>query len=126
MFFLNLGVLSSAVGFYQDNTDAIVPAITCTSVGITFLLFVVISFYHLVLKIAESQRGRDMRQQLNRKLLKPKHDKVDKVAESELMQIKPATVTHTIVEVSLNEPLIKEETQESMDRSEQEKSTVTL
>ena len=47
-FILNLGILSAAVGLYQNNTSTVVPAVTCTSVGISFMIFVVIVFCHSV------------------------------------------------------------------------------
>ena len=64
VFFLNLGVLSSAVGFYLESTDTVVPAIACTSVGITFLLFLSIVFYHLALKLSSSQTYRVLKERV--------------------------------------------------------------
>ena len=108
-FILNLGLLSAAVGFYQNNTSTVVPAITCTSVGISFLLFVVIIFVHLVLKIVRSRQGRDLMDSVKWKRFKPQGDQQVELAEDgvEMSALEPTVVTHTVVEVSLNEPLLK-------------------
>ena len=69
-FILNLGLLSAAVGFYQNNTATVVPAITCTSVGISFLLFAVIVFVHMECKIMKSRIGRALKDFWKRKMFK--------------------------------------------------------
>ena len=107
---LNLGVLSAAVGLYQDNTSTVVPAITCTSVGISFVVFMLIILFHLAIKILNSQRGRTLNDTLQRKFLKAEREEESKeqgVGEgSELKQLTAAAVTQSVVDVSLNEPLL--------------------
>jgi hypothetical protein len=107
---LNLGIVSAAVGLYQDNTNTVVPAITCTSVSISFVLFVLIILFHLAIKILSSQRGRTLKDTLQRKFLKAKREvelKEPGVSEGyELKQPTVAAVTQSVVNVSLNEPLL--------------------
>ena len=112
-FILNLGILSAGVGFYQDNTSTVVPAITCTSVGISFMLFAVIVFCHLVLKALKSRRGRTLNDTIQSKFLKTegKEDEAELkksgVGEgSELKQLTAVAVTQSVVDVSLSEPLL--------------------
>ena len=122
-FILNLGVLSAAVGFYQDNTDTVVPAITCTSVGITFIIFVAIVFGHLVLMISNSrrgERGRILKEFLKKKLYRSKAEELVEPAV-EVLQSHPPVVTQSVVEVSLNEPLLGAGDQDNVRENEQDK-----
>ena len=110
-FILNLGILSAAVGFYQDNTSTVIPAITCTSVGISFVLFAIIVLCHLVVKVLNSRRGHTLSHIIQRNFLaaKGKGDEVElKVPVDEGSQLKSLTaaVTQSVVDVSLNEPLL--------------------
>lgn len=114
-FILNLGTLSAAVGLYQDNTSTVVPAVTCTSVGISFMIFVVIVLCHLVTKVLESHRGRALKDTIERKFLRAEgtRDEAESKKEpagagegSELKQLTAAEVTQSVVDVSLNEPLL--------------------
>ena len=104
IFILNLGILSAAVGFYQEGTGTLVPAITCTSVGISFLIYIAIVFCHFILKLSKSHRVCALKDLLQRRLLKLKcggEELTELVDESRSMD-----VTQTVVEVSLNEPLL--------------------
>ena len=108
---LNLGILSAAVGLYQDNTSTVVPAVTCTSVGISFIVFMIIILYHLFMKVLNSQRGRTLNDTLRRKFLKTEHEELElkepSIGEgSELKQLTAAAVTQSVVDISLNEPLL--------------------
>ena len=107
---LNLGILSAAVGLYQDNTSTVVPVITCTSVGISFVVFMLIILFHLAIQILKSRRGRTLNVTLQRKFLNAEREEEWKepgVGEgSELKQRTAAAVTQSVVDVSLNEPLL--------------------
>ena len=94
-FILNLGALSAAVGFYQDNTETVVPAITCTSVGVTFIVFVAIVFSHLVRKTSKSRVG-----EVLKSLVKRKSSKHGELPEATLhTQQHKTTVTWTIIAI---------------------------
>ena len=107
---LNLGILSAAVGFYQEGTGTVVPAITCSSVGICVLIFIAIVFYHFVMKLSKSHRGRALKDLVQRKFLKPKCGDDQELMPQHVMgpvdEFKSMDVTHTVVEISLNEPLL--------------------
>ena len=101
-FILNLGILSATVGFYQDNTDNVVPAITCTSVGITFIIFVAIVFGHLAHKVFKSCIG------VLKSLIKRKTSKHGELPEATLhTQQHETTVTQTIIAINdLDKPCV--------------------
>ena len=56
---MNLGVLSAA-GLYKVAANVAIMPITCTSIGITFVLFVVIISYHLAAKILQTKCGQEV------------------------------------------------------------------
>ena len=51
VFLLNLSILSASVGLYQESTDNTVSKISYASTGFAFLLFVLITLYHLFIKL---------------------------------------------------------------------------
>ena len=56
-FILNLGIMSGAVGLYQNDTKKVLQ-ITNASVVIAFNLFIVIILYHSILKVLKFRNGR--------------------------------------------------------------------
>ena len=110
VFIINLGILSAAVSFYQNDNNSIVPAFTCTSVGISFVLFVVIVLCHLILKLSKLLVVHSLQLDLKRRILSGDGDEI--LAEdasqcySQDMEIR---VTHSVVElestVDLSVPL---------------------
>ena len=111
-FILNLGILSAAVSFYQNNTSTIIPSFTCASVGISLVLFVIIVLCHLVLKLSKLQGVHSLRVCLKRRILSGKGDEMLAAHASQLnSQDGEIIVTRSVVEMEstvddLSEPLI--------------------
>ena len=111
-FILNLGILSGAVGLYQNDTKR-VAQITKTSVIIAFALFVVIIFYHLIIALT-FKRGQILIDYVKRKFHK---DEEEDIIDTPLTQPTPpasasSAVTQSVVAFSslskddINEPLL--------------------
>ena len=66
-FILNLGILSGAVGLYQNDTNGHISKITQTSVIIAIVLFIAIVFYHLVVAILNIRMLKEYMVRWNRK-----------------------------------------------------------
>ena len=54
-FFLNLGILSSAT-LFTTLTDGDQTAVVYTSVGIAFTTFMIITIYHILVRVTEEQQ----------------------------------------------------------------------
>ena len=114
VFILNLGILSATVGFYrQDNAglSIAVPAITCTFVGISFVLFAVIVLCHLVLKLSKSERVYSLKSYMTRRMTPS--DEGSEMLETGGSQLDSQevgiVVTQSVVEMEsddLNEPFL--------------------
>ena len=102
VFLLNLGLLSAAVGFYQSSTTTVVPAITCTSVGISFLLFVAIVFSHAFFRIMKTRKGRALKDLAKTKMFRSKDGGVTQRthgSDDTLQTLKETLVTESVVEL---------------------------
>ena len=102
VFLLNLGLLSAAVGFYQSSTTTVVPAITCISVGISFLLFVAIVFSHAFFRIMKTRKGRALKELVKTKMFRSKDAGVTQRthgSDDTLQTLKETLVTQSVVEL---------------------------
>ena len=77
VFFLNLGTLS-AVAHYQIGSGRSVTAITYTSTGITFVMFLVIVSYHIKVRIVSFKWGQYVNNKLVSHFVKQKNKSTTK------------------------------------------------
>ena len=65
----NLGILS-VIMFYTLLTNGSIALTTCTSIGITFILFVMIMIYHVIQKIMYVRKLRDLKTKITESVLR--------------------------------------------------------
>ena len=112
-FFVNLGILSGAVGLYQNDTNR-VTKITNTSVIIAFTQFIVIILYHLFITFHKFRSGQLLVDYVKRKFQKHQEEELVGVELTQPLAV-PAepVVTQSVVAISdlskeeeINEPLL--------------------
>ena len=102
MFISNLGILS-ATSLYNISSDSSIIPITYTSVGIAFALFIVISFFYLIIKLTQSRNGKLLvafvRDKLQRKQINEEDEVVMIPADEAITQV---TYSEVNLEKSIN------------------------
>ena len=74
---MNLGALS-VTSLYKISSNSLILPVTNTSVGVTFVLFMAVVFYHFILKITQSRKGKLLLISIKKKVQHPKSEEDDR------------------------------------------------
>ena len=102
-FFLNLRILSSAT-LFTTLTDGDQTAVVCTSVAIAFATFMIIIFYHILVRVTKEQQRQQFIEWATAKM-----KTISKLYRKSIVENKPNDQNNTLqLEVELREPLLED------------------
>ena len=109
-FFLNLGILSSA-SLFTTLTDGDQTTVVYTSVAIAFATFMIITFYHILMRVTKEQQRQRFRESVISKLKTIKSAvKGKKYQNNQQNQNKPCQPANHNSLIELREPLLESAT----------------
>ena len=101
-FILNLGILSSAT-LFTTLTDGDQTAVVCTSVTIAFATFMIIIFYHILVRVTKEQQRQRFIEWATAKL-----KTISRLYRNSIVENKPNDHNTLQLEVELREPLLED------------------
>ena len=112
IFLLNLGLTSTAVLFeMSQSSERRSSAVIDTSVGITFVLFIVIILYHAQMRLFSTRAGTKIKIKISRLFVRERGEDDNAGIQLQVSQFKveepPKQVTYSVV--ALSKPLLEDE-----------------
>ena len=111
IFLLNLGLTSTAIHFEISQIKERSSAVIDTSVGITFVLFIVIILYHAQKQLFSTRAGTKIKIKISRLFVRERDEDDNAGIQLQVSQFKveeaPKQVTYSVV--ALSKPLLEDE-----------------